>query len=32
MFTGIVEDVGQVTRVEPLPSERARKLTISGHL
>jgi riboflavin synthase len=32
MFTGIVEDVGQVTRVEPLPSERARKLTISGRL
>jgi riboflavin synthase len=32
MFTGIVEDVGQVKAVEPLPSERAHKLTIQARL
>jgi riboflavin synthase len=32
MFTGIVEDVGQITRVEPLPSERARRLTVRAPL
>jgi riboflavin synthase len=28
MFTGIVEDVGQVAQLEPLPSEQALKLTV----
>jgi riboflavin synthase len=28
MFTGIVEDVGRIARIEALPSERARKLTV----
>lgn len=32
MFTGIVEDVGQIARVEPLPSERARRLTVRAPL
>ncbi len=32
MFTGIVEDVGQVARIELLPSERARKLTVRSPL
>ena len=32
MFTGIVEDVGQIARVEPLPSEQARRLTVRAPL
>jgi riboflavin synthase len=32
MFTGIVEDVGHITNVEPLPSERARRLTVRAPL
>ena len=32
MFTGIVEDVGQITRVEPLPSAEARRLTVRARL
>jgi riboflavin synthase len=32
MFTGIVEDVGQIARIELLPSERARKLTVKAPL
>jgi riboflavin synthase len=32
MFTGLVEDVGQVTRVEPLPSENGRVLGLRAPL
>lgn len=32
MFTGIVEDVGQIARIEPLPSERARLVTVRAPL
>ena len=32
MFTGIVEDVGRIARIEALPSERARKLTVRAPL
>jgi riboflavin synthase len=32
MFTGIVEEVGQITRVEPLPSDRSRRLTVRAAL
>jgi riboflavin synthase len=32
MFTGIVEGVGQIARVELLPSERARRLTVRAPL
>ena len=32
MFTGIVEDVGEIARVEPLPSARARRLTVRARL
>jgi riboflavin synthase len=32
MFTGIVEDVGQIARIEPLPSARARRLTVRAQL
>ncbi|MDB4964857.1 MAG: riboflavin synthase, alpha subunit [Myxococcales bacterium] len=32
MFTGIVEDVGQITQLEPLPSEQALRLTVRAHL
>lgn len=32
MFTGIVEDVGEVARVAPLPSERALALTVRAPL
>jgi riboflavin synthase len=32
MFTGIVEDVGQIARIELLPSERARKLYVRAPL
>jgi riboflavin synthase len=32
MFTGIVEDVGQITQLTPLPSEQALRLTVRAHL
>jgi riboflavin synthase len=32
MFTGIVEDVGQIARLAELPSERARTLTVRAPL
>jgi riboflavin synthase len=32
MFTGIVEDVGQVTALVPLPSEQALRLTVRARL
>jgi riboflavin synthase len=32
MFTGIVEDVGQIARIEPLASARARRLTVRAGL
>jgi riboflavin synthase len=32
MFTGIVEDVGQVTALTPLPSQQALRLTVRARL
>jgi riboflavin synthase len=32
MFTGIVEDVGQVTALSPLPSQQALRLTVRARL
>jgi riboflavin synthase len=32
MFTGIVEDVGQVAQLQPLPSEQALQLTVRARL
>jgi len=32
MFTGIVEDVGQITQLLPLPSEQALRLTVRARL
>jgi riboflavin synthase len=32
MFTGLVEDVGEVTRIEPLPSAEGRRLFVRARL
>jgi riboflavin synthase len=32
MFTGLVEDVGDVTRVEPLPSDAGRRICVRASL